>query len=184
MLLESLVEQSYKIDLPPSMYDNIRLRWLIDLDPDGQCLQFIPLEGEGKRADRGKMLLAPSLKRTVTIKPKLLCDNGSYILGLAPEGKKQTREIIGIYMANAALIRQSLTKLGYQVYGGVNAPYIWLKTPKKVSSWDFFDMLLTKANVIGTPGAGFGPAGEGYFRLTAFARPADVKEAMQRFTAI
>ena len=87
-------------------------------------------------------------------------------------------------MANAALIRQSLTKLGYQVYGGVNAPYIWMKTPDGLSSWEFFDRLLTKANVVGTPGAGFGPAGEGYFRLTTFAKPNDVKEAMQRFAAV
>jgi len=98
-----------------------------------------------------------------------------------PEGKKQTREIIDIYMANAALIRRSLIGLGCEVYGGLNAPYIWMKTPAGLGSWDFFDRLLTKANVVGTPGVGFGPAGEGYYRLTAFAKPADVKEAMQRF---
>jgi len=101
-----------------------------------------------------------------------------------PEGKKQTGQIIDIYRRNAKLICESLTKLGYQVYGGVNAPYIWMKTPDGLSSWDFFDRLLQKANVVGTPGAGFGPAGEGYFRLTAFARPADVKEAMQRFATV
>jgi LL-diaminopimelate aminotransferase len=100
------------------------------------------------------------------------------------EGKKQCREIIDIYMANAAVIRKSLTKLGYDVYGGVNAPYVWMKTPDGLSSWDFFDRLLQKANVVGTPGSGFGPSGEGYFRLTAFARPDDVKEAMQRFAAV
>ena len=101
-----------------------------------------------------------------------------------PVGKKQCRQIIDIYMANAALIRKSLTKLGYQVYGGINAPYIWLKTPNALSSWDFFDLLLTKANVVGTPGSGFGPAGEGYFRLTAFGNLQDVKEAMERFAAV
>jgi LL-diaminopimelate aminotransferase len=99
-------------------------------------------------------------------------------------GKKQIRRIIEIYMANAALIRNSLTKLGYEVYGGVNAPYIWLKTPDNLSSWDFFDRLLTKANIVGTPGAGFGPSGEGYLRLTAFGRGDDVKEAMKRFAAV
>jgi LL-diaminopimelate aminotransferase len=87
-------------------------------------------------------------------------------------------------MANAALIRKSLTKLGYQVYGGINAPYIWLKTPDGLTSWDFFDLLLTKANIVGTPGSGFGPSGEGYFRLTAFARPEDVRQAMERFAAV
>jgi len=102
----------------------------------------------------------------------------------SPQGKKQNRRIIDIYMKNAALICRALGRLGYQVYGGVNAPYIWLKTPDGVSSWDFFDLLLQKANVVGTPGAGFGPAGEGYFRLTAFGRPEDTAEAMKRFAAV
>jgi LL-diaminopimelate aminotransferase len=100
------------------------------------------------------------------------------------QGKKQTKRIIDLYMNNAATIRESLTKLGYQVYGGVNAPYLWMKTPDGLSSWDFFDKLLEMANVVGTPGAGFGPSGKGYFRLTAFAKPADVKEAMQRIAHI
>ncbi len=100
------------------------------------------------------------------------------------KGKKQTRQIIDFYMNNAALIRKSLTTLGYQVYGGINAPYIWIKSPDELSSWDFFELLLRKANVVGTPGVGFGPAGEGYFRLTAFAKPTDVKEAMERFAAV
>jgi LL-diaminopimelate aminotransferase len=100
------------------------------------------------------------------------------------EGKEQCRRIIDIYMSNAALIRKSLTDLGYTVYGGINAPYIWMKTPEGSSSWEFFDVLLKKANVVGTPGAGFGPAGEGYLRLTAFAQPENVKEAMKRFAAV
>ncbi len=87
-------------------------------------------------------------------------------------------------MGNAALIRESLTKLGYKVYGGVNAPYIWLRVPEGTSSWEFFDRLLTKANVVGTPGSVFGSAGEGYFRLTAFAKPSDVRKAMERFSAL
>jgi len=98
----------------------------------------------------------------------------------SPRGKKQIRKIINIYMSNAALIRDSLTKLGYTVYGGINAPYIWVRTPDSLSSWDFFDQLLQKANVVGTPGVGFGPSGEGYMRLTAFATPDNVKEALQR----
>ncbi|MHC4111097.1 MAG: LL-diaminopimelate aminotransferase [Planctomycetota bacterium] len=100
------------------------------------------------------------------------------------EGKKQCRRIIDIYMGNAALIRESLTKLGYEIYGGKNAPYIWLKTLGGMSSWNFFDRLLQNANVVGTPGEGFGPAGQGYFRLTAFATPENVKEAMKRFAGI
>ncbi|MHC4758144.1 MAG: LL-diaminopimelate aminotransferase, partial [Planctomycetota bacterium] len=90
------------------------------------------------------------------------------------EGKAQCRHIIDIYMKNAAMIREKLTSLGYKVFGGVNAPYIWLKTPNCLSSWNFFDLLLTKANVVGTPGSGFGPTGEGYFRLTAFGTPENV----------
>ena len=101
-----------------------------------------------------------------------------------PDGQKQCRQIIDIYMGNAALIRESLGRLGYEVYGGVNAPYLWMKTPKGVSSWEFFDRLLQKANVVGTPGSGFGPSGEGYFRLTAFATPDNVKEAMERFATV
>jgi LL-diaminopimelate aminotransferase len=101
-----------------------------------------------------------------------------------PEGKKQTRQIIDIYMSNAALIRESLTTLGYKVYGGINAPYLWVKTPEGFGSWDFFDRLLQKANVVVTPGAGFGPAGEGYIRISAFATPENVREAMKRFARI
>lgn len=100
------------------------------------------------------------------------------------QGKKQIRQIIDIYMSNAAVIRQSLVKLGYEVYGGVNAPYIWMKTPKGVSSWEFFDWALQNANVVGTPGSGFGAAGGGYFRLSAFNHPDKVKEAMRRFTEV
>jgi len=96
------------------------------------------------------------------------------------QGKEQNQRIIDIYMANAKLICETLSRIGYTVYGGVNAPYIWLKTPNGVSSWEFFDILLNKAHVVGTPGAGFGSAGEGYFRLTAFATPDNVKEALER----
>lgn len=96
------------------------------------------------------------------------------------KGKKQVRQTIELYMNNAKTIRESLAKIGYTVYGGVNAPYIWLKTPKGMDSWQFFDHLLSKANVVGTPGAGFGSAGEGYFRLTAFAQPENVKKALER----
>jgi LL-diaminopimelate aminotransferase len=101
-----------------------------------------------------------------------------------PEGKKQVRSVIELYMNNAKMICEKLTALGYKVYGGVNAPYIWLKTPAGVGSWEFFDLLLNKANVVTTPGAGFGPAGEGYVRLTAFGEPANVSEALERIAQI
>jgi len=99
-------------------------------------------------------------------------------------GRGQVRDTIRIYMDNARMIRESLVKLGYRVYGGVNAPYIWMETPKGIGSWDFFDELLEKAHLVGTPGAGFGASGEGYFRLTAFGRPDDVREAIRRFDSI
>jgi LL-diaminopimelate aminotransferase len=102
----------------------------------------------------------------------------------SPEGKAQVRKIIDLYMGNAATIRRELGKLGYSVYGGVNAPYIWAKTPKGVGSWEFFDTLLSKANVVMTPGAGFGAAGEGYFRISAFNHPDRVAEAMQRLAKL
>jgi len=99
-------------------------------------------------------------------------------------GKEQVRETIGIYMNNAKFICESLAGMGYTVFGGVNAPYIWLRTPEGVGSWEFFDKLLNEAHVVGTPGAGFGSAGEGYFRLTAFGDPQQTKEAIERIRAI
>ncbi|MCR4672235.1 MAG: LL-diaminopimelate aminotransferase [Lachnospiraceae bacterium] len=98
-----------------------------------------------------------------------------------PEGQQQIKELTGYYMKNAAVIRDGLSAAGFEVYGGVNAPYIWMKTPDGMSSWDFFDRLLHDANVVGTPGSGFGPSGEGYFRLTAFGTHEDTAEAVERF---
>jgi LL-diaminopimelate aminotransferase len=83
-------------------------------------------------------------------------------------------------MTNAKIIRESLGALGIKVYGGVNAPYVWLKTPGQTTSWAFFDQLLSQCNVVGTPGSGFGAAGEGYFRLSAFNSRENVNEAMKR----
>lgn len=96
------------------------------------------------------------------------------------EGKKQTAEQVVYYMNNARVIREGLKAAGYTVSGGVNAPYIWLKTPDKMTSWEFFDYLLNEANVVGTPGSGFGPSGEGYFRLTAFGKYENTVEAVDR----
>lgn len=100
------------------------------------------------------------------------------------KGKQQIKATINLYMSNADMMRQALTEQGYTVYGGEHAPYVWLHTPQDVDSWDFFDLLLNKANVVGTPGAGFGAAGEGYFRLSAFNDPAKAKEAMDRIAKI
>lgn len=95
-------------------------------------------------------------------------------------GQKETKEVVDYYMENARIMRESLSAAGYTVFGGVNAPYIWVKTKNNMSSWDFFDKVLNEANVVGTPGSGFGPAGEGYFRFSAFADRDNVIEAMER----
>lgn len=99
-------------------------------------------------------------------------------------GKAQLKEQVAYYMKNAEVIYEGLKSAGYQVSGGVNAPYIWLQTPKGMSSWEFFDYLLERANVVGTPGSGFGPSGEGYFRLTAFGSYENTVEAIERIKAI
>ena len=96
------------------------------------------------------------------------------------EGKKETAEVIAYYLENARIMRESLESAGYIVFGGVNAPYVWTTTKDGMTSWEFFDKLLFEANVVGTPGSGFGPSGEGYFRFSAFADRANVIEAMKR----
>lgn len=101
-----------------------------------------------------------------------------------PEGKKETAEIIAYYLENARIMRNSLEAAGYTVFGGINAPYVWVKTKNNLSSWDFFDKVLNEANVVGTPGSGFGPSGEGYFRFSAFADRENVIEAMERITML
>ena len=97
-----------------------------------------------------------------------------------PEGKKQVKAIIQYYMANARIMKEALESTGLKVFGGENAPYLWVKTPGEVNSWKFFEQMLYEANVVGTPGVGFGPSGEGYIRLTAFGKHEDCVEAMKR----
>ena len=114
----------------------------------------------------------------------------SYITQRAAEavyseaGKKQVRETIAFYQKNARVIYDGLKAAGFSVWGGVNSPYVWLKVPDGMTSWDFFDALLEKAQVVGTPGSGFGPAGEGYFRLTAFGNAEKTKEAVERIQKV
>ena len=96
------------------------------------------------------------------------------------EGKKEIRDVINYYLENAKIMRENLEAAGYKVYGGVNAPYVWVQTQNGMTSWDFFDKVLNEANVVGTPGSGFGPAGEGYFRFSAFADRDQVITAMER----
>jgi LL-diaminopimelate aminotransferase len=99
-------------------------------------------------------------------------------------GKQQISELIKFYLTNAQLLRDGLQKVGITVYGGVNAPYVWLKTPGGATSWDFFDTLLEKSHLVGTPGSGFGASGEGYFRLSAFNSRANIEEAVSRVQSL
>ncbi len=102
----------------------------------------------------------------------------------SPDGVAQLKEQVAYYMRNAAAIKSGLQDTGFEVYGGVNAPYIWLKTPEGMNSWEFFDYLLERANVVGTPGSGFGPSGEGYFRLTAFGSYENTLAALERIRGL
>ncbi len=145
---------------------------------------IVPLELEATTSKGERVALNPLWNRRQCTK----FNGTSYIQHRAaeaiytPEGKEQIRQTIDYYMGNASIMREALTRLGLKVYGGVNAPYIWLQTPGKVPSWQFFEDLLHGPHIVGTPGVGFGPSGEGYFRLTAFGERSNCEEAMERMT--
>jgi LL-diaminopimelate aminotransferase len=142
----------------------------------------VPRELRGRTGDGKLLALNDHWRRRVAIKS----NRPPYVIQRAaaavytPEGRTQVRALIAHYMANARTIAEGLARAGLTVYGGRNAPYIWMRTPSGVSSWDFFDRLLARAGVVGAPGAGFGPSGEGYFRLTAFGSRAQTEEALHR----
>ena len=148
------------------------------------ALTVVPKTLKGKASDGSEVELWKLWNRRQSTK-----FNGvSYIVQrgaeavYSPEGQAQVKELVGFYMDNAQIIREKLTAANLAVYGGINAPYVWVKTPHGLSSWEFFDKLLETVNVVGTPGSGFGAAGEGYFRISAFNSRANVEEAMQRIT--
>ena len=101
------------------------------------------------------------------------------LASLTPEGRRQSDEMVAYYKVNAKTIRDCLESIGLTVYGGSNAPYLWMKTPDGIDSWSFFDKLLSETHVVGTPGSGFGPSGEGFFRLSAFGHEEDIARAVQ-----
>ncbi|MEB3164134.1 MAG: LL-diaminopimelate aminotransferase [Prochlorothrix sp.] len=149
------------------------------------ALTVVPKSLQGKTSDGTLTDLWPLWNRRQSTK-----FNGvSYIVQrgaeavYSPEGQAQTQALIRFYLENAQIICEQLNNVGIQTYGGINAPYVWVKTPDNLSSWDFFDKLLHTCNVVGTPGSGFGAAGEGYFRISAFNSRANVEEAMARITA-
>ena len=146
----------------------------------------VPKEARGRAADGTAMSLNQLWTRRVGIKsngPPYLIQRAAAAV-YTPEGQKQVRALIDGYMTSARVIVDGLRAAGFTVYGGRNAPYIWFRTPRGMGSWDFFDLLLERAQVLGAPGAGFGPSGEGYFRLTAFGSRADAEEAVARIRAI
>jgi LL-diaminopimelate aminotransferase len=100
------------------------------------------------------------------------------------EGAGEVKSVIAYYLENARIMRNSLMEQGFTVFGGINAPYVWVKTKNGLNSWEFFDLLLHEANVVGTPGSGFGPSGEGYFRFSAFAERNNVIKAMERLKSV
>ncbi|WP_204150278.1 LL-diaminopimelate aminotransferase [Leptolyngbya sp. CCY15150] len=149
------------------------------------ALTVVPKTLKGKAADGSEVDLHSLWNRRQSTK-----FNGvSYIVQRGAEavyseaGQSQIQALISFYMENATIIRDQLTQAGLSVYGGVNAPYVWVKTPHGLTSWDFFDKLLSQCHVVGTPGSGFGAAGEGYFRISAFNSRDNVNEAMARITA-
>jgi len=148
------------------------------------ALTVVPKTLKGKAADGSEVELWKLWNRRQSTK-----FNGvSYIVQrgaeavYSTEGQQQVKGLVNFYMENAKIIREQLTAAGIKVYGGVNAPYVWVQTPNGLSSWDFFDKLLQTCNVVGTPGSGFGAAGEGYFRISAFNSRDNVNEAMKRIT--
>ncbi len=143
----------------------------------------VPKELKGKTADGTEQAIHPLWNRRQSTK-----FNGvSYVVqkgaaaAYSDDGKEQIRRLVEFYLENARLVREGLESQGVTVYGGVNAPYVWLKTPGNATSWDFFDQLLDRGHLVGTPGSGFGASGEGYFRLSAFNSRDNVEQAVERF---
>lgn len=142
----------------------------------------IPKTVTGKAADGSRVRFRDLWNRRHTTKfngTAYIVQRGAAAI-YTDEGQAQIKELISYYMENARIIRKGLKAAGITAYGGINAPYIWLKTPNDMPSWDFFDKLLTEVNIVGTPGAGFGPCGEGYFRLTSFGDRENTKRAVER----
>lgn len=142
----------------------------------------VPRELKGRDADGNSVVINDLWNRRHTTKfngVSYVTQRGAEAI-YSPEGKAQITELVNYYMTNAGIIRDGLASIGLEVFGGVNAPYIWLKTPKGLDSWSFFDKLLSEANIVGTPGVGFGQSGQGYFRLTAFGSQENTVKAVER----
>ena len=143
---------------------------------------MVPKELKGLDAEGNRVALNPLWRRRQTTKfngASYLTQRGAEAL-YSEEGQRQVKETIDYYLENARVMREGLRKAGYECVGGVNSPYVWIKAPEGMSSWEFFDYLLDRYHIVGTPGSGFGPSGEGYFRLTAFNTRENTEKAMAR----
>lgn len=146
----------------------------------------VPRELKGYDKDGNELLVNDLWNRRHTTKfngVSYVTQRGAAAI-YTPEGKEQVKSIIDYYMTNASIIREGMKSIGLEVYGGVNAPYIWLQTPNGVDSWSFFDRLLSEANIVGTPGVGFGQSGQGFLRLTAFGSRENTERAVERISKL
>ncbi len=149
-------------------FTGVRLGWSV-----------VPMDLVCERVEKGKINSLWNRRKTTMFNGASNIAQAGGLAALSKQGQKESKRIIDYYMNNAKIIKKGLAKLGLKVFGGDNAPYIWLKTPHNLSSWEFFDKLLQKAHVAGTPGVGFGSAGEGYFRLSAFGHQENVEKAVK-----
>ena len=149
-------------------FTGVRLGWTV-----------IPLELVIEKTEKGEVNKLWNRRQTTMFNGASNIVQEGGLAVLSKEGQRECKKIITYYMENAKIIKKALEKLGLTVFGGENAPYIWIKTPKNMSSWEFFDKLLNETHVVGTPGSGFGPGGEGYFRLSAFGHRENIEKAVQ-----
>ncbi|HIJ65867.1 MAG TPA: LL-diaminopimelate aminotransferase [Candidatus Hydrogenedentes bacterium] len=149
-------------------FTGVRLGWTI-----------VPKALECEDAEPGKLNALWQRRQNTMFNGASNIAQAGGLAALSEQGQRECRELTGYYMTNARGIREGLEDLGLEVFGGVNAPYVWVRTPNGMTSWEFFDKLLEEAHVVGTPGSGFGPSGEGYFRLSAFGHQQDIARAVQ-----
>lgn len=148
-------------------FTGVRLGWTV-----------VPMNLVVEKTEKGKINSLWNRRQTTMFNGASNIVQEGGLAVLSKEGEKESMKIVKYYMDNAKIIKKGLEKIGLEVFGGVNAPYIWVKTPGNMTSWEFFDKLLSEAHVVGTPGSGFGPSGEGYFRLSAFGHRDNVKKAV------
>ncbi len=149
-------------------FTGVRLGWTV-----------VPMDLICQNAKRGKLNSLWNRRQTTMFNGASNIVQEGGLAALTQQGQKESQKVVNYYMENAKLIKKTLERTGLKVYGGQNAPYIWLKVPKGMTSWNFFDKLLEEAHIVGTPGSGFGPSGEGFFRLSAFGHRQNIQKALR-----